>query len=98
MCSTCPPPQGITHCRRVTNPATAESRMTGCIHGSWQRIAPFNSAELDGRDSYTRGFKYPHSQRSAGIRSGGHRKLQCLLMILSSPNICIKNSLTGLAV
>ncbi|GFU48224.1 hypothetical protein NPIL_518591 [Nephila pilipes] len=48
-CSTCPPPQGITHCRCVTNPATAECRMSGCIHNSSRWIAYFNW--MDGIDT-----------------------------------------------
>ncbi|GFV73992.1 hypothetical protein TNCV_5108331 [Trichonephila clavipes] len=59
------------------------------------------SERLDGPDRYTRDFKYPHNQKSAGIQSGdrgGHGYLQCLLTILSSPNVCIRNALTGLAV
>ncbi|GFY07547.1 hypothetical protein TNCV_3650541 [Trichonephila clavipes] len=38
-------------------------------------------------------------QKSVGVRSrdrGGHRNLHGLLIILFSPNVCIKNSLTGL--
>ncbi|GFU58110.1 hypothetical protein NPIL_295771 [Nephila pilipes] len=64
MCSICPPPQGITHCRRVTNPETAECRLSGCIHDSSRRIASFNSYRLDRRDRYTRDF-----QQSTGVRS-----------------------------
>ncbi|GFU02496.1 hypothetical protein NPIL_584291 [Nephila pilipes] len=101
MCSTCPPPQGMTHCRRVTNPTTAECRMSGCIHDSFRLIASFNSNRLDGWDRFTQDFKYHHSQKSASFKSGdqgGHRHLQRLLMILFPPIVCIKNSLTGLIV
>ncbi|GFX98916.1 hypothetical protein TNCV_1504921 [Trichonephila clavipes] len=56
------------------------------------------SDRLDGPDRYTRDFKYPHNQKSAGAKSGGHGYLQRLLTILSSPNVCIRNVLTGLAV
>ncbi|GFX88651.1 hypothetical protein TNCV_832811 [Trichonephila clavipes] len=62
------------------------------------RIASFSSDRLDGPDKYTRDFKYPHNQKSAGVKSGnrgGHGYLQRLLMILSSPNVCIRNALTG---
>ncbi|GFY19951.1 hypothetical protein TNCV_2146441 [Trichonephila clavipes] len=61
----------------------------------------FSSDRLDGPDRYTRDFKYPHNQKSAGVKSGdrgGHGYMQCLLTILSSPNVCIRNALTGLAV
>ncbi|GFS38228.1 hypothetical protein NPIL_687071 [Nephila pilipes] len=100
MCSTGPPPQGIRHCRPVTNPATAECRLSGCTHDSSRWIAYFNSDRLDGRDRYTHDFKYFGNQKSAGVKSGyrgGHENLQRLLMVLSFPNVCIKNSLTGLA-
>ncbi|GFV62261.1 hypothetical protein TNCV_985251 [Trichonephila clavipes] len=62
------------------------------------RIASFSSDRLDGPDRYTRDFKYPHNQKSAGVKSGnrgGHGYLQRLLTILSSPNVCIRNALTG---
>ncbi|GFY27534.1 hypothetical protein TNCV_2071531 [Trichonephila clavipes] len=29
-----------------------------------------NSDRLDGPDRYTRDFKYPHNQKSAGVKSG----------------------------
>ncbi|GFT32489.1 hypothetical protein TNCV_4484781 [Trichonephila clavipes] len=65
------------------------------------RIASFCSDRLDGPDKYTRDFKYPHSQKCAGVKSGnrgGHGYLQRLLTILSSPKVCIMNALTGLVV
>ncbi|GFT25095.1 hypothetical protein NPIL_37611 [Nephila pilipes] len=71
------------------------------MHDRSRLIVSFNSDKLEGRDRYTRDFKYPHSQKAAGLRSGdrvGHGDLQRLLMILSSQNVYIKNSLTGLAV
>ncbi|GFT62739.1 hypothetical protein NPIL_446591 [Nephila pilipes] len=52
MCSPYPPPQGITHCRPVTNRSTAECRMSGCIHDCSRQIASFNSDRLEGRDRY----------------------------------------------
>ncbi|GFU64477.1 hypothetical protein TNCV_333181 [Trichonephila clavipes] len=70
------------------------------MHGGYfsaDRIFSFD--RLDGPD--TRDFKYPHNQKYAGVKSGdrvGHGYLQCLLTILSSPNVCIRNALTGLAV
>ncbi|GFU53892.1 KRAB-A domain-containing protein 2 [Trichonephila clavipes] len=57
------------------------------------------SDRLYGPDRYTRDFKYPHNQKSAGVKSGdrgGHGYLQRLLTILSSPNVCIRNALTGI--
>ncbi|GFU03231.1 uncharacterized protein TNCV_2721191 [Trichonephila clavipes] len=65
------------------------------------RITSFSSGRVDGPDRYTRNFKYPHNQKSSGVKSGdrgGHGYLQCLLTILSSRNVCIRNVLTGLAV
>ncbi|GFT69182.1 putative transposable element [Trichonephila clavipes] len=62
------------------------------------RIASFSSDRLDGPDRYTRDLKYPHNQKSSGVKSGsrgGHGYLQLLLTILSSPNVCIRNALTG---
>ncbi|GFW34371.1 hypothetical protein TNCV_220971 [Trichonephila clavipes] len=62
------------------------------------RIASFSSDRLDGPDRYTRDFKYPHNQKSAGVKSrdrGGHGYLQRLLTILCSPNVCIRNALKG---
>ncbi|GFV58547.1 uncharacterized protein TNCV_2915361 [Trichonephila clavipes] len=47
-----------------------------------QRIASFSSDRLDGPDRYTRDFKYPHNQKSAGVKSGDrgdHEYLQRLL-------------------
>ena len=101
MCSTRPPPHGITHCRCVTNQATAECRIFGSIQDSSRRIVSFSSNKLDGWDRYTRDFKYPHSQKSIGVRSedrGGHENLQHLLMFLSFSKVYIKNSLIGLTV
>ncbi|GFT50595.1 hypothetical protein TNCV_551851 [Trichonephila clavipes] len=75
--------------------------MSGCMEDTSLRIAFFSSGRLDGPDRYTRDFKYPHYQKSAGVKSGdrgGHGYLQRLLTIMSSPNVCIRNVLTGLAV
>ncbi|GFV43308.1 hypothetical protein TNCV_10061 [Trichonephila clavipes] len=75
--------------------------MSGCMEDTSLWIASFSSDRLNGPDRYTRDFKYPHNQKSAGDKSGdrgGHGYLQCLLMIMSSPNVCIRNALTGLAV
>ncbi|GFW72229.1 hypothetical protein TNCV_702661 [Trichonephila clavipes] len=101
ICSTWPPPQGRRHSRRVTNPATAECSMSGYMEDTSLRITSFSSDRLDEPDRYTRDFKYPHNQKSAGVKSrdrGGHGYLQSLLTILSSPNVCIMNALTVLAV
>ncbi|GFU39289.1 hypothetical protein TNCV_3811331 [Trichonephila clavipes] len=95
------PPQGRRHSRRVTNPVTAECNVSGCMEDTSLRIASFSSDRLDGPDRYTRDFKYRHNQKSAGVKSedrGSHEYLQHLLTILSSPNVCIRNALTGLAV
>ncbi|GFT10626.1 uncharacterized protein TNCV_1943611 [Trichonephila clavipes] len=62
--------------------------MSGCLEDTFLRIASFSSDRLDGPDRYTRDFKYPHNQKSAGVKSGdrgGHEYLQCLLTILFSP-------------
>ncbi|GFV92523.1 hypothetical protein TNCV_1744281 [Trichonephila clavipes] len=94
------PPQGKTF-RRVTNPATVECNMSGCMEDTSLRIASFSSNRFDGPDRYTRDFKYPHNQKSAGVKSGdrgSHVYLQHLLTILSSPNVSIRNALTGLTV
>ncbi|GFS95244.1 hypothetical protein TNCV_2630741 [Trichonephila clavipes] len=75
--------------------------MSGCMEDTSLRIAFFSSGRLDGPDRYTRDFKYPHYQKSAGVKSGdrgGHGYLQRLLTIMSSTNVCIRNVLTGLAV
>ncbi|GFX33110.1 hypothetical protein TNCV_5042781 [Trichonephila clavipes] len=59
----------------------------------------FSSDKLDGPDRYTR--KISPQPEVAGVKSGdrgSHGYLQRLLMILSSPNVCIRNTLTGLAV
>ncbi|GFY25856.1 hypothetical protein TNCV_1916061 [Trichonephila clavipes] len=75
--------------------------MSGCMEDTSLWIASFSSDRLDGQDRYTRDFKYPYNQKSAGVKSGdrgGHGNLHCLLTILSSPNVCIRNALTGLAV
>ncbi|GFU84839.1 hypothetical protein TNCV_2127801 [Trichonephila clavipes] len=99
--TTWPPPQGRRHSRRVTNPATAECNTSGCMEDTSLRIASFSSDRLDGTDKYTRDFKYSHNQKTAGVKSGnrgGHGYLQRLLTILSSPNVCIRNAFTGLAV
>ncbi|GFX36227.1 uncharacterized protein TNCV_2065651 [Trichonephila clavipes] len=74
--------------------------MSGCMEDTlW--ITSFSSDRLDKPDRYTRDFKYPHNQKSAGVKSrdqGGHGYLQRLITILSSPNFCIRNALTGLVV
>ncbi|GFT73253.1 uncharacterized protein TNCV_459661 [Trichonephila clavipes] len=80
---------------------TAECNTSGCMEDTSLRIVSFSSDRLDGPDRYTRDFKYSHNQKSAGVKSGnrgGHGYLQRLLRILSSPNVCIRNALTGLAV
>ncbi|GFS49086.1 hypothetical protein NPIL_684701, partial [Nephila pilipes] len=76
MYSTCPPPQRITHWRRATNPATAECRMSGCIHDSSRWIAFFNSDRLDGRDRYSRDFNHALSPESADVRSGDKNAME----------------------
>ncbi|GFW44988.1 hypothetical protein TNCV_4513021 [Trichonephila clavipes] len=79
----------------------AECNMSGCMEDTSLRIPSFSSDKLDGSDRYTRYFKYPHNQKSAGVKTGDrgvHGYLQRLLTILSSPNIYIRNVLTGLAV
>ncbi|GFT20372.1 hypothetical protein NPIL_507071 [Nephila pilipes] len=65
MCSTYPPPKEITFFKRITNPATAKSRMSGLLHDSSRWITSFNSDRLVGQDRYTWDFKYPYSQKSA---------------------------------
>ncbi|GFW51278.1 hypothetical protein TNCV_3254071 [Trichonephila clavipes] len=75
--------------------------MSGCMEDTSLRIASFSSDRLDGPDRYTRDFKYPHNQKSAGVKSGargGHGYQQCLLTVMHSPNVCMRNALTGLAV
>ncbi|GFV04319.1 hypothetical protein TNCV_919401 [Trichonephila clavipes] len=75
--------------------------MSGCMEDTSLRIACFTSYRLDGPNRYTRDFKYPHNQKSAGVKSGDqgvHGYMQRLLTILSSPNVCVRNALTGLAV
>ncbi|GFT82483.1 hypothetical protein TNCV_4173321 [Trichonephila clavipes] len=47
------------HSRRVTNSATAECNMSGCMEDTSLRITSFSSDRLDGPDRYTRDFKYP---------------------------------------
>lgn len=57
-------------------------------------FAYFIPDRLNGPDRYTPDLKYPDNQKSASAKSGDrgvHRNLQPLLMILSSPNVCIKN-------
>ncbi|GFT66603.1 hypothetical protein TNCV_2737901 [Trichonephila clavipes] len=39
--------------RRVTNPATAECNMSGCMEDTSLRIASFSYDRLDGPDRYT---------------------------------------------
>ncbi|GFS74009.1 hypothetical protein NPIL_245541 [Nephila pilipes] len=59
----------------------------------------FQFRQMDGWNRYSRDFKFHHSQKSTSVRSGGregHGNLQCLIMILSSQNVCINTSLTGL--
>ncbi|GFV89291.1 uncharacterized protein TNCV_4151121 [Trichonephila clavipes] len=46
------------------------SNMSGCMEDTSLRIASFSSDRLDGPDRYTRDFKYPHNQKSAGVKSG----------------------------
>ncbi|GFS85862.1 hypothetical protein NPIL_346591 [Nephila pilipes] len=53
---------------------SSNGRMFDCKHDSSQRIAFFNSDRLDGRDRYTRNFKYPHSQKTAAVSSGDPRR------------------------
>ncbi|GFT90830.1 uncharacterized protein TNCV_3863841 [Trichonephila clavipes] len=56
--------------------------MSGCMEDTSLRIASFSFDRLDGPDRYTRDFKYPHNQKSAGVKSGdrgGHGYLQRLL-------------------
>ncbi|GFX31524.1 hypothetical protein TNCV_3444891 [Trichonephila clavipes] len=61
---------GGRHSRRVTNPATAECNMSGCTEDTSLQIASFRSDRLDGPDRYTQYFKYPHNQKSDGVKSG----------------------------
>ncbi|GFT99067.1 hypothetical protein TNCV_3794411 [Trichonephila clavipes] len=89
MCPPCPPSQGITHCRCVTNPATAGCRMSVCILDSSQQIASFNSDRLDEWERNTRDFKYPHNQMSVSVKSRSEGNLQRLLMIFFFPG-CLR--------
>ncbi|GFT67933.1 uncharacterized protein TNCV_38481 [Trichonephila clavipes] len=53
--------------------------MSGCMEDTSLRIASFSSDRFNGPDRYTRDFKYPHNQKSAGVKSGdrgGHGYLQ----------------------
>ncbi len=78
-----------------TNPATAECRRSGCIHNTSRRIASFSSIRLDESDRHPLDFKYLHNQKSTAVKSGdrgGQGNLQHLLMILFSPNVCIRNA------
>ncbi|GFW27167.1 general transcription factor II-I repeat domain-containing protein 2A [Trichonephila clavipes] len=61
--------RGRRHSRRVTNPATAECNMSGCMEDTSLWIASFSFDRLDGPDRYTRDYKYPHNQKSAGVKS-----------------------------
>ncbi|GFW80530.1 hypothetical protein TNCV_2416321 [Trichonephila clavipes] len=51
------------------------SNMSGCMEDTSLRIASFSSDRLDGPDRYTRDFKYPHNQKSAGVKSGDRRAM-----------------------
>ncbi|GFU14921.1 hypothetical protein TNCV_191701 [Trichonephila clavipes] len=42
--------------------------MSGCMEDTSLWIA--YSDRIDGPDRYTRDFKYPHNQKSAGVKSG----------------------------
>ncbi|GFW86005.1 hypothetical protein TNCV_1968131 [Trichonephila clavipes] len=44
--------------------------MSRCMEDTSLRIASFSSDRLDEPDRYTRVFKYPHNQKSAGVISG----------------------------
>ncbi|GFW93784.1 hypothetical protein TNCV_4220651 [Trichonephila clavipes] len=61
--------QGRRHSRRVTNPATAECNMSGCMEDTSLQIVSFSSDRLDGPDRYTRDFKYLHNQKCAVVKS-----------------------------
>ncbi|GFW18160.1 hypothetical protein TNCV_4007001 [Trichonephila clavipes] len=50
--------------------SNGECNMSGCMEDTSLRIASFSSDRLDGPDRYTRDFKYPHNQKSAGVKSG----------------------------
>ncbi|GFV17470.1 hypothetical protein TNCV_4323361 [Trichonephila clavipes] len=60
---------GRRYSRRVTNPATAECNMSGCMEDT-SRIASFSSDRLNGPDRYARYFKYPHYRSPDGVKSG----------------------------
>ncbi|GFW15048.1 hypothetical protein TNCV_983401 [Trichonephila clavipes] len=57
---------------KIQNSAVSrkECNMSGCMEDTSLRIASFSSDRLDGPDRYTRDFKYPHNQKSAGVKSG----------------------------
>ena len=91
----------MTHCRRLTNPSTSKCNNSFCMHATFRRISSFNSDKLDGWDRYTSDFKYSQSQKSVSVLSGilgGRGNFQPLLINLFFPNVCIKNSFTGVAV
>ncbi|GFV16248.1 hypothetical protein TNCV_2547411 [Trichonephila clavipes] len=60
---------GRRHSRRVTNPATAECNMSGCMEDTSLWIASSVPTDLMDRIDTREIFKYPHNQKSAGVKS-----------------------------
>ena len=85
-------------CHKSSNDRVQDVRLY-----AWQLSANriFQFRQIGWTGSIDRDIKYPHSQKSTGVRSGdrrSHENLQRLLIILSFPKVCIKNSLNVLAV
>ncbi|GBL82382.1 hypothetical protein AVEN_252534-1 [Araneus ventricosus] len=65
-----------------------------------RRMVSFSSTRVVGEPRYTRDFKYPHNQKSAGVKSGdreGHLNLQPQLITPFSVKVCNRNVLTSRA-
>ncbi|GFT87742.1 hypothetical protein NPIL_118561 [Nephila pilipes] len=70
MCSTCLPPQGIIHCRSVTNPATECPAMFLAALGGSHHSIPIDW--MDGID-ISEISNIPRAKKSASVRSGDRR-------------------------
>ncbi|GBN75813.1 hypothetical protein AVEN_148829-1 [Araneus ventricosus] len=86
--------------RRVTTPIAAECSMSSPMPPTVRRMASFSSTKVVGEPLYTRDFKYPHNQKSAGVKSGdreGHLNLQFRLITRCSVKGSNRNVLTSRA-
>jgi hypothetical protein len=99
-CSICCPPFSATSCNRVTACSTTDLSVSGVTARMRCVMRAFNSARFAIGALNTLSFRYPHSQKSHGLRSGdlgGQAVGKLRLITLVSPKCSVSSLFTGSA-